>query len=365
MLCRLKHCDTALPKFPLVAHLLTLPRVFSGLQRRFLEAPGPTAGSLRISFLNMHEAVKFKNRFIRVVQPGAPWLSANPRIHVYEEWSGMWDDSTIPQSVHEDNIQYLKGRQLSEGNHCRICAIFSTQQACVELYPKGPNSELCVASMATVIALSYSYALCIAMTGLNIASYVFTDSGPYCISGEQAHMKKVHAAMANVATSFPKYYFSKQNMMYNHFTLTNQCPVHGGHTMEPMNIVMWNRYMNLICNPSSPPPYQERIPVCVDLGDSVNTNDRCYGFGPDDKWMDNIMQVCLVNHKLVDNPAPCRMRSEVKPHQQKRRACKLQYAKISNKGESSKVTVCGRMARLLMWKSFAARLSSGAFYYCF
>jgi hypothetical protein len=172
------------------------------------------------------------------------------------------------------------------------------------------------------------------MPGLNIASYVFTDSGPYCISGEQAHMKKVHAAMANVATSFPKYYFSKQNMMYSHFGLTNQCPVHGGHTMEPMNIVMWNRYMNVICNPDSPPPHQDRIPVCVDLGDSVNTNDRCYGFGPNDKWMDNIMQVCLVNHKLVDNPAPCRMRAEVKPHQKKRRVCKLQYARITGQGKS-------------------------------
>jgi hypothetical protein len=108
--------------------------VCANLQKRFLEAPAATAGSLRISFVNMHVASTFKNRFLRVVKPGSPWLSAHPSIHIHEEWSGMWDDADVPQSLHEDNINYVKGRQLSEGNHY-MCNIYYTTGVCsVALY---------------------------------------------------------------------------------------------------------------------------------------------------------------------------------------------------------------------------------------
>jgi hypothetical protein len=126
------------------------------LQKRFLEAPAATAGSLRISFVNMHVASTFKNRFLRVVKPGSPWLSAHPSIHIHEEWSGMWDDADVPQSLHEDNINYVKGRQLTEGNHCHICAIFTTQKVCVELYRTGSYIKQYAASTASVIALVFT-----------------------------------------------------------------------------------------------------------------------------------------------------------------------------------------------------------------
>jgi hypothetical protein len=173
--------------------------------------------------------------------------------------------------------------------------------------------------------------------GLNIGSFVFTDSGPDCVSGEKSQMQKVKAALNNIATSFPKYYFSKQNMMYNQWQLTGKCNAHGGHTIEPMNIVMWNRYFNLVCNPSSPPAYAPSIPACVDLGDYTNTNSRCYGgSGPDNNWMDNIFQVCLLTHKNVGNGADpgCTVRvAEQQQHKQKRRICKLEYAQVANAGE--------------------------------
>jgi hypothetical protein len=138
--------------------------------------------------------------------------------------------------------------------------------------------------------------------GLNIASFVFTDSGPDCKNGEEAQMQKVKAALAKITTTFPKYYFSKQSMMYNQWQLTGKCNAHGGHTVEPMNMVFWTRYFNLVCNPTTAPAYAASIPACVDLGDYTNTNDRCYGgSGPDNNWMDNIFQVCLVNNKYIAN----------------------------------------------------------------
>jgi hypothetical protein len=176
------------------------------------------------------------------------------------------------------------------------------------------------------------------VVGMNIASYVFTDSGPDCDSSEHSDMQPVKAALNNVPTSFPKYYFSKQNMMYNQWQLTGKCNSHGGHTIEPMNIVMWNRYFNLVCNPSSPPAYAPSIPVCVDLGDYTNTNDRCYGgSGPNNDWMDNIFQVCLLTHKNVGNGADpgctVRVAEQQQQHKQKRRICKLEYAHVATTGE--------------------------------
>jgi hypothetical protein len=77
--------------------------------------PAAAAGQVRISYLNIHTADKFQDRFNRIAKPGSPWLAANPRIMVWEEWSGIWDDADTPQSVHEGNIQYMKNRQASEG----------------------------------------------------------------------------------------------------------------------------------------------------------------------------------------------------------------------------------------------------------
>jgi hypothetical protein len=85
------------------------------LQGIFESVPGPKAGGLRISFINMHQASQFQDRMNRVMKSGTAWLKARPRLQIWEEWSGIWDDSNIPQSVHEGNLQYLKNRQAKEG----------------------------------------------------------------------------------------------------------------------------------------------------------------------------------------------------------------------------------------------------------
>jgi hypothetical protein len=91
------------------------------LQDIFLSAPGPSTGGLRISFVNMHQVAQFKDRMGRVMSPGSAWLNARPTLHIYEEWSGLWDDASTPQSVHEENLYYLKGRQDSEGKATMFC----------------------------------------------------------------------------------------------------------------------------------------------------------------------------------------------------------------------------------------------------
>jgi hypothetical protein len=176
--------------------------------------------------------------------------------------------------------------------------------------------------------------------GLNIVNYVFTDSGPDCTGWEQPQMQPVKAAIANVATSFPKYYFSKQNMMYGQYKMTTKCMAFQGHAIEPMNIVYWNRYFNLVCNSDTPKPYEALIPACVDLGDTINTDKRCFSTAPNNKWMDSIMQVCLLDHRMVHNgPAGaggtgCQVRmAENQEHTQKRRVCKLQHVNVVNAGE--------------------------------
>jgi hypothetical protein len=81
---------------------------------------------VRISYANMHTASQFQDRFNRVIKPGSPWLAANPRIQIWEEWSGIWDDAGAPQSLHEDNIRYLQTRQVNEGKMCtqrRLCDV--------------------------------------------------------------------------------------------------------------------------------------------------------------------------------------------------------------------------------------------------
>jgi hypothetical protein len=177
------------------------------------------------------------------------------------------------------------------------------------------------------------------VTGLNIASFVFTDSGPDCNNGEEAQMLKVKGALTNVQTTFPKYYFSKQGMIYQQWQLTGKCNAFQGHTVEPMNVVFWTRYFNLVCNPTSPPPYAASIPACVDLGDYTNTNSRCYGgAGANNKWMDTIMQVCLVNNKYIANgPRSHVQLAANQQHTQKRRICKLQYVNITDTAEAGEL----------------------------
>jgi hypothetical protein len=81
----------------------------------FQSVPNPKAGGLRISYINMHQASQFQDRMNRVMKSGTPWLKANPRLQIWEEWSGQWSDSGVSQSVHEGNLQYLKNRQAKEG----------------------------------------------------------------------------------------------------------------------------------------------------------------------------------------------------------------------------------------------------------
>jgi hypothetical protein len=88
---------------------------------------------VRISYANMHTASQFQDRFSRVIKPGSPWLAANPRIHIWEEWSGIWDDAGAPQSLHEDNIRYLQGRQVNEGKVCGQWRLYGVLQLCVML----------------------------------------------------------------------------------------------------------------------------------------------------------------------------------------------------------------------------------------
>jgi hypothetical protein len=96
----------------------------------FQSVPNPSAGSVRISFINMHQASQFQDRMKRVMNSGTAWLKAHPSIHIWEEWSGMWDDSGIPQSAHEGNLQYLKNRQASEGE-LTGAAVFDSRLCCV------------------------------------------------------------------------------------------------------------------------------------------------------------------------------------------------------------------------------------------
>jgi hypothetical protein len=89
------------------------------LQGIFQSVPNPSAGSLRISYINMHQASQFQDRMNRVMSAGTAWLNAHPKLQIWEEWSGQWNDADIPQSVHEGNLQYLKNRQAKEGELTR------------------------------------------------------------------------------------------------------------------------------------------------------------------------------------------------------------------------------------------------------
>jgi hypothetical protein len=118
-------------------------------------------------------------------------------------------------------------------------------------------------------------------------------------------MQPVKAALNSVSTTFPKYYFSKKNMVYQQWQLTTKCITFQGHTMEPMNIVFWNRYFNLVCNS----PQQ----------------DFTY-----------IMQVCLLDHLNVANDPPCAVRVAAgQAHRQnKRRLCKVHHVRVVETGNT-------------------------------
>jgi peptidoglycan/LPS O-acetylase OafA/YrhL len=143
-----------------------------------------------------------------------------------------------------------------------------------------------------------------APTGVNIASLVFTDSAEDCNTGERPNIQQVRNAFAAVTTTFPKYVYSKRDMQYDQYQLTGNCMRFGGHTIQPLNKVMANRWYNVICNPTAPSSvFEPNIPACMDMGDSTNTNTNCFGTG-DGRWMGNVQQVCLVNYLQVANVAP-------------------------------------------------------------
>lgn len=54
----------------------------------FLDVPPATLGSFRLSYANIHTADEFTNRMDLVVSAGSDWLSLNPSIDVYMEWTG-------------------------------------------------------------------------------------------------------------------------------------------------------------------------------------------------------------------------------------------------------------------------------------
>jgi hypothetical protein len=137
-------------------------------------------------------------------------------------------------------------------------------------------------------------------TGLNVASLVLTDAAEDCQEGELVHMRAAHDAFDEVSTDFRKHIWSKRNMQYNHFQWTRNCMVHSSHTLEPLNMVMGSRYYNFICNSNtSDDEVKDKIPVGVDLGGTENTN-RCFG-GKNGDWMDNLLEVCEVDYKEIDN----------------------------------------------------------------
>jgi hypothetical protein len=83
----------------------------SNTEEIFLDVPAPSKGSFRLSYVSLHQATDFQERFGLVVNPSSSWMALNPTIHVYEEWTGLWDDYDTPQSVHQANVQYLKDRK--------------------------------------------------------------------------------------------------------------------------------------------------------------------------------------------------------------------------------------------------------------
>lgn len=54
----------------------------------FNGVPKATPGSYRLSYANLHFADEFPNRLDRMITPGSDWLSENPAIDVYMEWTG-------------------------------------------------------------------------------------------------------------------------------------------------------------------------------------------------------------------------------------------------------------------------------------
>jgi hypothetical protein len=97
----------------------------SNTEEIFLDVPSATMGSFRISYANLHFADEFQARFDLLVSPGSNWLSVNPTIHIYIEWTGFWGDWDIGTDVHEGNLQHVQNRVDNEGEktmeRCQRC----------------------------------------------------------------------------------------------------------------------------------------------------------------------------------------------------------------------------------------------------
>lgn len=87
----------------------------SNTEEIFLDVPSATKGSFRISYANLHYAQDFPTIFDQTVAPGSDWLSLNPAIHVYIEWTGFWGDWDVDSTGHAANLQHLQDRHESEG----------------------------------------------------------------------------------------------------------------------------------------------------------------------------------------------------------------------------------------------------------
>jgi hypothetical protein len=187
------------------------------------------------------------------------------------------------------------------------------------------------------------------VAGLNIGSFVFTDSGTSCDGPSNGNVvTNIKQAFNNVGTAYPKYFWSKQDMSYNHYLQTGTCTTYGGHTREPMNTVMGARWYNVICNGNTQDTtYRATVPACFDLGDNVNRDNRCFRTGPDG-WFETIYDVCLVNYKTIQNAAPpCALAvSANQEHKQKRKVCKLQHAYSSDTELQGVKTFSGRMHKV-------------------
>lgn len=125
-----------------------------------------------------------------------------------------------------------------------------------------------------------------------------SDSAGDCGSGVYDNVGEVMLAFQNTATDYPKHYFSKRNMMYDEYQLSGLC-MSNGHTLEPLNAVIAQRYFNIICNAEVPAVvYEATIPACTDFG---GHEDECF-YNPGG-LLGNLYYVCPITHLSVANVA--------------------------------------------------------------
>lgn len=125
-----------------------------------------------------------------------------------------------------------------------------------------------------------------------------SDSAGDCGSGAYDNVGEIMLAFENTATDYPKHYFSKRNMMYDESQLSGLC-MSNGHTLEPLNAVIAQRYFNIICNAEEPAVvYEATIPACTDFG---GHEDECF-YSPGG-LLGNLYYVCPITHLSVANVA--------------------------------------------------------------